>query len=322
MGTRIKVYSIKAVIVDHTAVTKFNEIPQYYIDQIKTMLVSFVGESHAYAFRNGFNLVQAHDEGYAANTTPFQWPELVPSGPTDQYVRVYSRFWDGNTIRNGAGEQHTWTSMQAIQMVNDHLQWSRDLGTPFEVFMWGWCWDAIANPYPMGEADPVYGVRWYGRSYLLDGTNLGAWGLDEEDSILTGNAVCLQTYLNAFQGFQTNNPDVTVVYTTGPVDDPEVGGSNVGESGYQRYLKHEYIREWVRTQGGFLFDWADILTHNPSGQQTLGVWNGHSFPICYPPYDAAGRGYNESHLSEEANLVLGKALWVLLARVKGWSPAE
>ena len=91
--------------------------------------------------------------------------------------------------------------------------------------------------------DPVYQVRWAGSSVGGPDGDL-RWGLDADDYALTGNRVCMDTYL-APPGYidhcQANGYPTKVFFTTGPVD----GGGNTGENGYQRHLKHQHIRDYV-----------------------------------------------------------------------------
>ncbi|MBN2396713.1 MAG: hypothetical protein JXC36_09700, partial [Candidatus Atribacteria bacterium] len=47
------------IIADHTVVDKYNEIPQYYIDEVKKMWLSYAGESHSLGIREGLNLLEA-----------------------------------------------------------------------------------------------------------------------------------------------------------------------------------------------------------------------------------------------------------------------
>jgi hypothetical protein len=164
-------------------------------------------------------------------------------------------------------------------------------------------------------------VGWSGRSFTLGNGDLGRWGLDDGDTGLTGNSLNTQSYLDAWVSYQTDNPDIAIIYSTGPVgasrSDPD---ENVGERGYQRYLKHEHIRNWVRSNGGYLFDYADILTHDSSGSQFTVTWNDHSFPYIHPDNDGEYEGSQggSSHIGQQGVLRLAKAMWVLLAKIRGW----
>ena len=52
------------IIADHSVVDKYDEIPQYYIDQVKKMWLSYAGESHADAIRMGLVLLENLDAKY------------------------------------------------------------------------------------------------------------------------------------------------------------------------------------------------------------------------------------------------------------------
>ena len=47
------------IIADHTVVDKFDDIPQYYIDKVKQMWVSYAGESHAINIGWGLNRLES-----------------------------------------------------------------------------------------------------------------------------------------------------------------------------------------------------------------------------------------------------------------------
>ncbi len=69
----------------------------------------------------------------------------------------------------------------------------------------GWCWDMTWLNAPGGGLDPVYNVHWAGSSDGgFDGNS--RWGLDGGDQVLTGNSVCLDTYLNAVEQYIRHVP--------------------------------------------------------------------------------------------------------------------
>jgi hypothetical protein len=96
------------------------------------------------------------------------------------------------------------------------------------------------NVTEAGDPDPVYAVHWAGTSEGGPQDDL-RWGLDRGDESLTGNPVCMNTYLEATEQYiafcKDNGYSTKVVFTTGPVD------GYTGENGYQRHIKHEYIRD-------------------------------------------------------------------------------
>jgi hypothetical protein len=114
-----------------------------------------------------------------------------------------------------------------------------------------------------------------------------------------------------------------VFFTTGPVD----GGGNTGESGYQRFLKHEYMRSYVTaTTDGILFDYADILNWSNDNELNTTTWTDYggtlqTFPSIHSDnmLDLDGT-YTEDgdHIGQRGALRLAKALWWMLARIAGW----
>ncbi|MFP4112573.1 MAG: LamG-like jellyroll fold domain-containing protein, partial [Candidatus Woesearchaeota archaeon] len=152
------------------------------------------------------------------------------------------------------------------------------------------------------------------------------WGLNSEDSSLTGNTVSMDTYIQAteqyIQHVADNDYDTKVFFTTGPVD----GGGNSGERGYQRYLKHEHIRNWVSNNNRYLFDYADILNHNDAGEENIISWDGHDFPRIHPDnmmdfdesWNLISHTEDGDHIGEAGAVRIAKAMWWILARMAGW----
>ncbi len=321
--------STGSIIADHTIVEQYQNIPQFYIDQIKKMWVDIPGESHSYAYRRGCELLEAQDSRFQVNVTESGTPE----GYTDQHMRI-SRATRGDINPANAdawiysyGEEDWYTSPQAIQHTKDHLTYCNTNNLEIAVMGFGWCWDMTWKNAPGLGIDPVFQVRWAGSS---EGGPDGSkrWGLDAGDLALTENHVCMDTYLDATLQYMAhcaaNSFPTKIFFTTGPVDNDY----NKGESGYQRYIKHEYIRNYVAAASErVLLDYADILTWSDAGQQNTLTWTDYggtlqTFPFIHDDnmLDLAGN-YDPvvGHIGERGALRLAKALWWLLARLAGWS---
>ncbi len=104
-----------------------------------------------------------------------------------------------------------------------------------------------------------------------------------------------------------NGYNSVVIFTTGPVD-----GNNGNENGFQREIKHDYIRNHVNTNGGILFDYADILYYNDAGELAEYTWNDGGNPRVYkgihPDNDEKGDGEKTGHIGNAGALRLAKAL--------------
>ena len=307
------------IVADHTVVDQYDDIPQQYIDMVKTMMVSLPGESHATTFRIGPNLLEQMDARFQAETFEYS----TPSAST-QYLRIGGHRMAGEAII---------FSQSAISEVKQEISEQHNAGNPFHVMGFGWCYDMTRGDAPGGGLDPVHNVHWAGRS---EGSPSGSmrWGLDSEDEALTGNVVSMDTYLDAVDSYiqfcEDNSYATQWIFTTGPVDR---AGHAASENGFQREIKHDYIRDYVNQDPSrILFDYADILCWNNNGEQHMTDWNDggtiRSHAQIHPDnmmdYDASwnlvAHVEDGDHIGEVGTVRLAKALWWLLARMAGWDP--
>lgn len=314
------------IIIDHTAVDKYAYIPESHKTAIKQKWISVPGESHAGGYRAGLNYLEAIDASFAVNVTTEGTPEM----PTSDHLRASGATWGDVTHatlwRYYYGEEDWFTNAAALAQTKVFLQYAHDQGFGLSAVGFGWCWDmSWHHTTPTVAKDPVYKCGWCGASELGPEGDL-AWGLDAADTAVTGNSVCMDSYLNATREYiaycDAHGISTKVFFTTGPVD----GYS--GENGYQRHVKHEYIRNDVNLNGGILFDYADIEAWDNAGSQNLQSWtdgDGVAHPYQMIAADnllnfdgTDGSGTTGYHIGERGALRLGKAIWVMLAMMDGW----
>jgi hypothetical protein len=312
------------LIVDHNAVSNYCHIPQEYIDKVKCMWLDIPGESHSYGYRRGCELLEMTNSLFQVNVIDSGTPE----GPTNAYLRVSRATWGDVSSATGwrysYGEEDWYTSTTAIQRTLAHITYAKTNSREIAAIGFGWCWDTTWHNNPGGGTDSVYKVRWAGSSVGGPEGDL-RWGLDAGDFDLTSNSVCMDTYLTATRQYMdycaSNNYATRVFFTTGPVD------GSTGESGYQREIKHDYIRSYVAGMtNGILFDYADILCWSDYGTLQTTTWTDfggtpRTYPIIHTNNmkDLDG-SYTEDgdHIGQRGALRLGKALWWMLARIAGW----
>lgn len=130
------------IIADHTVVDKYDDIPQYYIDQVKKMWLSYAGESHTNAIRSGMVLLENLNPKYAVSQISAGTPEPA----TSVNLRVNEATW--GSFRNGPtgwvhfyGEQDWYTSAGAIAQTKAGLDYCATNGPALSVFGFGWCYD-------------------------------------------------------------------------------------------------------------------------------------------------------------------------------------
>ncbi len=323
----LEVHSQK-VIADHTIVDKFKDIPQAYIDKVKAMWVSFPGESHSEAYRAGCNLLEGLDSKFQVNVTESGNPEPK----TNSHLRISRATWGDYGNPTGwiysYGEEDWFTNATAISRTKSGLSYCHEMNLGLAAIGFAWCYDG-SSPGVSGSYDPVYQTRWGGESVNgPEGNRI--WGLDAEDSAITGNSVCLDTYLNVTKSYaeycNSNNIPTKIIFTTGPVDN--VFQLSDGEVGYQQYLKYKRIRDYVNQQSNIYFiDFADILSYNNAGQQSKTAWKDkggttRNYPIIhdenYQNLDGSYDWNSGYHFGPQGALKIAKAVWWILARMAGW----
>lgn len=305
-----------ATVIDHDSVDLYDDIPAQYMTNVKAMRLNILGESHSTGYIKGLNLLEGLDSTFEA--TAQESGVAVPV--TDSLRADRARRTIYSSWQSGAGEDRWYTNETDREDIKFHLNWSNTNGYEVDAVGFGWCWDMTWHNGVGGTVDPVHNVRWAGSSVGGPEGDL-RWGLDSGDTVLTGNSINMGTYLAATDDFQDeidlDGQDTTVFFTTGPVD----GGGNTGERGYQRYLKHEHIRDYVDTNDKILFDYADVLTHDDSGTQNTVSWDGHDFPYIHSNnmLDLDGTYAEDGdHIGERGAVRLAKAQWVLMAMIAGW----
>src|SRR3972149_381436 len=126
------------LVVNHTAVAQYQNIPQAYIDLVKCMWLNVPGESHSAAYRTGCELLQVQDSRFQVNLVESGDPE----GPTDQHLRISRAVRsDYSSWQYGYGEADWYTHADAIQHTKDHLTYCNTNGLPIAALGFGWCWD-------------------------------------------------------------------------------------------------------------------------------------------------------------------------------------
>lgn len=311
------------LIVDHNAVNQYTNLTATDITRVKKMWISLAGESHSSGYRNGCQLLMNLDPRFKVGIQDSGTPE----GDTPDHLRISRATWgySGNSAgwTYSYGEADWFTSPYALGTTKAGLMYCATTGPKLDVLGFGWCWDMSCWWEEMGGGtNMTYGTRWAGSS--SDGPDGNRrWGLTSADYPLTGNRICMDTYLNATEEYRSfcasNGINTKVIFTTGPVD--RMGAD---ENSYQTAVKNQFIRDYVSTTSdGILFDYADILSWDDAGMQKTMSWrdfNGilKSFPTIADDNTLdldGGSTEDGDHIGERGALRLAKALWWMLAQI-------
>jgi hypothetical protein len=154
------------------------------------------------------------------------------------------------------------------------------------------------------------GITYCNANSLTIGAIGFGWCWDPAEIDMTAYLSATQQYIDYCS---TNGYKTIVFFTTGPVDDVNASG----ETGYNKYLGYESIRNYVDANSSrILFDYADILCYNDNGTTNTATWNGHTYPVITATNLTPIVG--AYHISEAGALRLAKAMWWMLARMSGW----
>jgi uncharacterized repeat protein (TIGR01451 family) len=185
---------------------------------------------------------------------------------------------------------------------------------------------------PSGDLGNPDRTTWAARTRTyLDGAgsdrNVVVWSWCGQVSSAT--AADIQTYLNLMNGLEQDYPDVTFVYMTGHLDATGVEG-NLNQ-------RNEQIRQYCRDNNKVLFDFADIESYDPDGDEFLSryAWDECGY-VCDPGPCNWADEWCASHAgdalcatcscahSKPLNCNLkGRAFWWMMARIAGWpGPGE
>jgi hypothetical protein len=331
----------EVIIADHTVVDLYNQIPQYYIDLIKTESLNIWGESHGTGYLHGLTLLSELDPRFLASTL-----RGTPEASRTDALRANETYASDQQWYTWYAYDNKQDPIGSYQSVKNYLDKydkpdNNPDYNPITAIGFGWCyymshwynnWGQPAGGNATLYGPPYYGVRWSGASTNGPDGDM-RWGLSDNDTTLTGNRVNMGTYLAATEDYlnhvQNKGYDTKVFFTTGPVDN---GGGQNSEEMYQVQIKQDYIRNYVKNNGGFLFDYADILAYDNDGVENTGTWTDnnsiqHPYQLISPDntydYDANWNKIPQTddgdHIGQVGALRLGKALWWLLARMAGWN---
>ena len=133
--------SFSQIIADHTVVDRYDDIPQYYIDQVKKMWLVYAGESHSGAIRDGLRVLELSFPSYAVSVTEYGTPEPY----TASNLRASRATWGDVSNASGwiysYGEEDWFTSALAISRTKAGIAYCNANSLTISAFGFGWCWD-------------------------------------------------------------------------------------------------------------------------------------------------------------------------------------
>ena len=135
------------IIADHTVVDKFDKIPQSYINKVKTMWMSYPGESHSEAIRRGLELLEAAYPAYQVEVAEF----TNPAPYTTAYLRADANTWGDVDHATGwirwYGEEDWYASAAAIARTKAGIAYCNTTGPALSAIGFGLCYGDGGGDY-------------------------------------------------------------------------------------------------------------------------------------------------------------------------------
>jgi hypothetical protein len=298
----------QAIIVNHTSVALFDQIPEQYLTAAANLRMMFVDRSVGANINDGLNCLQyASDE--AAPSACKRYNHVVPSFSSPQS--------EVNWSRTGGYNRANW----------DFFGWP-GTGIPPELpcgVSTGYWYDKLECFVRYVDQNPnAYDVYGWQPSYLE---------VDDSSDIMsptTGYFVHQSNRydIGDYEAMQARHAGRRFMHHTSSL------ARGIGTQASTDY--NNQVRQYVTQTGGILLDVADIESHDPWGNPCYDNRDGVPYTAGNAsenyPNDGVNRPAVCQHYTREsdgghlgnpdsAKIRLAKAFWVVMARVAGWNPS-
>jgi len=279
-----------SIVVDHTSVALFEQIPEQYLNAAANLRMLFIDRSVGHNISLGLDCLSYPTDEQAPNHCS-RYEHIVPAYSLDPS--------EVNWSRPGGYNRSNW----------DYLFWEGDCGSWFlkvECFM--------------NMVSPVinqYDVVSFQFSYLEVG--------DHSDVSAQSNGYFAnnpdRTDVHDQEAFEAQHANKVFIYWTSSL------ARGIGTTVARDF--NNQMRQYAISNDKPLFDVADILSHTPDGQPCYdnrdGVPylsenypdDGQNLPAICQHYTTETDGGHLGQVSA-GKIRVAKAFWVLMARIAGW----
>jgi hypothetical protein len=123
------------LVIDHTAIQQFDQIPDEYIEAVKDMVVVYTGGSHGRQIPCGLLDLEKMDSKYAVT---IQDEGLPPEGDSLRVSRSLRTQY--NSWKTSISYDDFWYGESALDNVRRTLDYHESNGNHVDVIVYTWCW--------------------------------------------------------------------------------------------------------------------------------------------------------------------------------------
>lgn len=296
------------LVVDHTSVALFEQIPDEYITAAQNLHMFFLDRSVGANINDGLNCLEYPSDEEAPNSCKRYRHQQTEFASPQSWV---------NWSRTGGYDRSNWDFF-----FEKGLGGSPEVECPNAegIGMWfglGSCFDEFAR-----NNVSQYDVMSFQFSYLSVTDNSDIAHPTTGFFVDQPNKYDVYDYAR----LESDYPDKTIIYWTTSL--ARNTGSAVSDSFNQQ------MRQFATANNKVLFDVADIIANSPTGESCYD--NRDAVEYCtasgrcenYPDdgqqYQAICQHFTTEidggHLYDPAKIAVAKAYWVLMAQIAGWNP--
>jgi hypothetical protein len=280
-----------AIVVDHTSLALFDQIPDQYLTAARSLPMMFSDRSVGYNINDALNCLAAPSWGESSaacrrdylTPTTTDWKTYSTTDLANDAVPELIQFPASSTIYNRAN----WT----------YTDCADDWSAMTEYFI-----NSLAPQYL-----PTKTVLSCQFSYL---------NVDDGSGIadpLTGYFANTSAYdVYDLEAFIAQHPDKEFIFWTTSL------ARSIGTREATEF--NDQMRRYAIENDKILFDMADIISHDRFGNLCYdNINDGVNYPAICTDYTTELEGGHLGSVSG-GKIVMAKAFWVLMAQIAGWNP--
>jgi hypothetical protein len=316
----------QAIVVDHTSIGLFDQIPDQYLQAARNLRFLFMDRSVGVNTNDALNCLTA--SAYGTSASPCRQDYQFVNGAWQQTLR--------NDAAKAAGQVHPYIDFSPSPTRYNRSNWDFYLFYgPWETMTSNFVSGLHNSSIPAQEHPTNANVQVNPLNYDVVSFQFSYLNVDNGSRIMeffsnrSGELNDAYELEREIADHLTSNGNRKFVYFTTSL------ARSIGTQVSMDF--NARMREWCRTTNCILFDFADIEAYDMAGRPCYDDRDG--VPYTQPNNASLNENYPDDGLNipaicqektteainghlttAQGNISIAKGLWVLLARIAGWNP--